>query len=624
MPRPKRSKVGAIPPAYLNGAVRRNPTREASICPDELSDDSEGLVTTDRRARPSKHNTTWMMSGGLGEGDVKDAHRKNKIPPPPKDENKEPGAPNGSVSSRSKAKGLRAQKRHAKMMSGSVVPAFTLTPPPPKLDDTSTNHQLENEGAGPVDALLGSGLQPVPSGLLEMDSESELGADPTVDADLEERAAAVRLAEIEADNTESIENLERSRNGIKNGKAPQEVESDDEEFNPEDESTPLQRPKAMAPEESGPVSPLAGPLASPNPRKRKMGSPEIQVPATPPVDADSQTSPELPTHNGSHSRTYIPASFDTNSLVNDDKVPEIFSETMAPPESSSSPEPPSSPAGPSNLALTEPYLVSVPNGTSNGRSQRKGKTSQKTPYSVKNSAKPIRNGDRPHNLTSAELCAQLAPRHRNRSKTPGQYDIPDSSDREIDTSALGPEDDELGLLSPKRRNTRKIQPSSPRPRVPRAIRKGAIKSQQLAAKRAQNMPGREKGGKSREKRLAKAAQGGLVSLGNSSEIYIDGNRHKGSKTYAGRHVGFVPARISAESETLAKKEAALAAEDDDSLTPIPEDREPAAKAGGKGKAKGKEREPLAAKQEYFDEVDAHVMLFEDLTPHSSSLNEDAR
>ena len=111
MPRPKRARIApsiltssaanTLPTSPQERAVPEQPSDRIA----EVSDDSEGIVTTSKKLTNLKGvpKKDVYMSGGLGPGDVKDAHRK-------------PGArrpkPTGTLLDTSRA------KEHAKAIEG--------------------------------------------------------------------------------------------------------------------------------------------------------------------------------------------------------------------------------------------------------------------------------------------------------------------------------------------------------------------------------------------------------------------------------------------------------------------------------------------------------------------------
>jgi hypothetical protein len=236
---------------------------------------------------------------------------------------------------------------------------------------------------------------------------------------------------------------------------PQQSEydhDDEDDFNPEDESTPLNLPKTRATTTSS-----AAP--SSNPRKRKLSA--VEVP---------QSSPTLPSLGNMGGEEMIPATGplsdeveERNSTASSPQehplssieartvTPEPLSETMAPPHSSSP-----TPSSPKISLLTQP-------APRRGRRTLRGRTppprTQDSPISsppslthspngpIKTTAKPQpkrQSAPPPSAFSTAQLQA-LLPRRRRRAPR-DTFDIASSED-EVDVSGLASEDDELSHLA---------------------------------------------------------------------------------------------------------------------------------------------------------------------------------
>ena len=252
-------------------------------------------------------------------------------------------------------------------------------------------------------------------------------------------------------------------------------EYDDEEdnFSPEDESTPLNLSKARDVTSS----------STSNPRKRKLAA--AQVPrSSPPVPSDEEfelqafISASVSHHedvDASHSSDEPPLP----SIEVQDVNAEPMSETMAPPVSSSSspsaePEPASYRAAQRLRAERE-----VPRGRRRHRERTPPSHTQDSPISsppslthspnlraAKAAPKPNKRQALPPNaLSTAQLQALLPRRRRRGARDP--YSI--GSDDEIDVSGLASDDDELThstIRAPPSR--RSIVPRLPPPgRAPR-------------------------------------------------------------------------------------------------------------------------------------------------------------
>ncbi|KAK2626041.1 hypothetical protein QTJ16_004303 [Diplocarpon rosae] len=256
---------------------------------------------------------------------------------------------------------------------------------------------------------------------------------------------------------------------------PLDYDDDDEDFNPEDESTPLNLSKTRDLASSSAAS-------SANSRKRKLST--VQAPRSSPplispkdVEADEAIPATYPSsyeqerENAEPSPEPIRLSIEARS-----ETPEVLSETMAPPQSSSSIPP--SPELPSR----------VQRAPSRGRRSLRGRTppprTQDSPISSPPSlthspnrpvhvfAAPSRKAQRiappPSTFSTAQLQA-LLPRRRTRNAARDPFDIPSSED-EVDVSGLAPGDDELSHLNVHARARRQ---ASVRARTPAPVKKGA-------------------------------------------------------------------------------------------------------------------------------------------------------
>ena len=224
------------------------------------------------------------------------------------------------------------------------------------------------------------------------------------------------------------------------------------DFRPDDESTPLVKSLSQSVGQR-----TSSPRPTSGPRKRKQSPPEVQVPASqaqhqrsptpsdrfqslraedafelPPDDEDNeQPEPTLPRL----SQTRIPS-------------PQIFSDILAPPQSSSSPTKPS----PRLVRRARPK----PPGTGEVDGRKQGTRASispspqlnTTPSRISPTKKKALQPPKP--LTTASL-QNLLPRRRTRQKPPSTYDIPSSSSSssnsyaELDTTKLDEDEDELSF-----------------------------------------------------------------------------------------------------------------------------------------------------------------------------------
>jgi hypothetical protein len=260
-----------------------------------------------------------------------------------------------------------------------------------------------------------------------------------------------------------------------------EYDDEEDDFNPEDESTPLNLSKTRDMTSSSSTS---------NPRKRKLSA--AQVPrSSPPVPSDGELEAQDSIASGSHAQE----SEEEPQSSNEAPLPSIeaqhvnaepMSETMAPPLSSSpSPEPPSyraaqrlraereAPRGRRRLRdrtppVTQDSPMSSPPSLTHSPNLPAAKTASKT---NKGQAPP------PSAFSTAQLQALLPRRRRRGPRDP--YDIGSSED-EIDVSGLASDDDELTHSAiravPSRRSIiPRIPPSGKAPRKSKLVPKPAAK-----------------------------------------------------------------------------------------------------------------------------------------------------
>jgi hypothetical protein len=349
-------------------------------------------------------------------------------------------------------------------------------------------------------------------------------------------------------------------------------DEDEDDFNPEDESTPLNLSKNKN------MSSSSAPSSS-NPRKRKLST--VQVP---------QSSPTLPSPRAISPDEAIPS---TEQEVAEDQMeseldeaepddlpipsierphtPEILSDTMAPPRSSSSSLP--SPEMPSRMRRapsrgrrtlrnrtpppqTQDSPISSPPSLTHSPNRPPLKIAKPKP---KNAAPP------PSTLSTAQLQALLPRRRRRQARD--TFSIP-SSEEEVDVSNLASEDDELSHISVR----------------PRSRRGNALN-------RTPSLPSK------------KPAKGKQVPKGKEPIT---------KRTYGSRQ----KPNLTSDKENNAEIEVDV--DVDDSLGPIPDDEGGARESENSQEMEmriGKELKQAARK---FKEVDKWELEFEEITASSSS------
>lgn len=347
-------------------------------------------------------------------------------------------------------------------------------------------------------------------------------------------------------------------------------DKEEDDFNPEDESTPINLSKTRAMTTSTAES-------SSNPRKRKLSAVQVPrsspslpssgrieaeetIPATGPLDDEEEETQEHEEQDEDQ-RDSSPQEDPILSVEARSVTPEPMSETMAPPMSSSSP--PSSP---------EPPLPTRTAPIRARRTLRGGRTppprtqdspissppslthSPNRPTAAATKHKPKRQAPPPSAFSTAQLQALMPRRRRRADRDP--FDIASSED-EVDTSGLASDDDELSHLNARARIRR---PTGILARTPAPLKK-------------------KKPGPNPKEPAAKRTYGGANGTSDKeNEGEID---------------------------------------PDDSLAPLPDDGENAAEEDSQELEKriGKELKRAARK---FAEVDKWEMEFEDVTASSSS------
>lgn len=360
-------------------------------------------------------------------------------------------------------------------------------------------------------------------------------------------------------------------------------DEDEDDFNPVDESTPLNLSKTrnMASSSSGP--------SSSNSRKRKLSvvqaprssppllSPEIDADET--IPATYPSSDEEDREEAEHSLPEHPMP----SIEARDSTPEAFSETMAPPQSSSS----------SSSALSSPIQPLQPQrASSRGRRPLRGRTppprTQDSPISsppslthspnrsthavaaaaavptTRKARKPV---PPPSTFSTAQLQA-LLPRRRTRHASADPFDIPSSEeDDEVDVSRLASDDDELSHLHVPTR-ARRRGASIAQVRTPAPLKRGPKASKQAAAAKPKSAVKRTYG--------ARAAAAAASDKENEVDTEVD---------------------------------------PDDSLAPVADDGGSAEDSQELERRVGRELKQAARK---FQEVDKWELEFEEITASSSS------
>ncbi|KAF2805564.1 uncharacterized protein BDZ99DRAFT_107285 [Mytilinidion resinicola] len=474
MPRPKRTKVASTRVAQSQAptavATRRNPPRHAPLEPVQISGDGDGLVIAATRPRrrnpwdlPEEPDVDYTMTGGLGEGDVAGAHKLMPDPYEAKSaaeakakraakkvtpEKKHANAIEALKKKRNEAAEAKAKKArkdpfpevvvHSRRSSGGQAtelssenneePTSAQKPAP-----SPTPSPSPAKGAYPASALKAQGTPAMETSMMALTNFKRRSRQPSI----------LRMVQQpSSDNNDSDVDL----NFL-------------DDFNPDDESTPVHVHKRTGGEEAGQESTLRSTSTgqSSGSKKRKAPSPEVQVlassppaPSSPPADFP-QSSPL--------SRLATPSEHILETQENQPSVSlpqapeEVWSSTMAPPLSSS-PEPSSPSKQPeerhSKRRKTNEFddLYDVTPRASDDEAEVAPSAKPKIPVKAK---KPTRAPT----LSTAKLQA-LLPRRRQRPRRAAEkedeFDIPSSDS--LDTHMLDSDQDELSIVAPRRRVTK--------------------------------------------------------------------------------------------------------------------------------------------------------------------------
>ena len=212
---------------------------------------------------------------------------------------------------------------------------------------------------------------------------------------------------------------------------------DDEldDFQPDDESTPLM--KSMS--QSNAQQTSSSSRQTSGSRKRKLATPEVQVPASQLLDPPS-SSPSVPPqepedlYDLSAAAAQRPEPTLPRKRSTQTPQRQIDSDTLAPPRSSS-PEKPKARKTRSKATKAAPRP----------RQPRRKQLSQAPSPLSSTSTNPSPVKPIPLKPLTTATLQNLLPRRRARPKPRGEYDIPSSSDVELDNTGLGEDEDELSF-----------------------------------------------------------------------------------------------------------------------------------------------------------------------------------
>ena len=571
MPRPKRSKVAPSAPIPLphlaKSAVASAAQKQRDIFSPAssgrvttTSDDSDGLVVSKKTGARGKglKGQEYTMSGALAPEDI----GSTRLKPP-------------SNQTRATLSKIAREADYAKKMAeAKAVRDVTQTEAAAELDQIPSSIPTESVVA-PMPSGLGMGNSSAINGV-QMGLGSRIGETPRqqlsiLGATFKKRARQPSLLQMLQARNDPSDNLD---------------DDDLDDFRPDDESTPVI--KSMSQPDAQHTS--SSSRQTSGSRKRKLATPEIQVPAS--QTRDLPSSPPVPPQDQEEVYDLPPEEDEVRPeprlpQQNATRTPQrqLDSDTLAPPHSSSSPEE----AKPRKIHAKTTKTTTRPQQQTKRKNQQP--SSAPPPLSSHASAtsanpSPLKPTTTLKPLTTATL-QNLLPRRRvrpSKNTTRGEYDFPTSSDVELDNTALGEDEDELSFhatMKMRRRKKKKNDGST-------------TNSTAMQQKRT---------GKEREK-------------GKGKEVPLNDKR---------------------VSRTYTKKTTTALVEPDDDVENadnyhFPEDEDEDENGGdGRGRSKSPALLDARAKDEMkrlavkFREVDEYALDFEDLTGgNSSSQMRDAR
>ena len=544
MPRPKRPKVVHTVPTIRRptlGATSSTQQQLRNVSPassgrvTNATDDSDGLVTTHKAAAGMKRpvgGEDFTMTGALGEEEA----GVTRLRPPSKRTVEEVTR----IAREAEYASIAADRRRAREIAAGT--------PSDQIQIPST---LQSEAGSRPGSRAGlSAVQSRRPSLVSRGHQTPLAHSSTLGAAMFKKRP----------RQPSLLQMVQSSQTVQS-----ELGDDDEDlydFRPDDESTPLDKSRTQSHGLGSSSS-----RRTSGSRKRKLAMPEVQVPASQSTNIPSSPSAVLSQPLAQESGSDQQEEESTAELAlpqrhtSQDLPQEIFSDTLAPPQSSSSPPPARSKGSTARKASAQNALTSK----TSKRHQPNDVASSRVPNATTSTTtSPVRQPLKP--LTTATL-QNLLPRRRTRQRPQkGAYDISSSSEVELDTTHLGEDEDELSFqaTSKLRRKTK-----TPARTIPPFSKKRAAK-----ATAKQTPAGGEKG-----KRV--------------------------SRTYTRKKLSESDAGSGGEED------------EDDSLGPA--SLKKLSKGKGEGEFDGKTKEEMVRLAAKFAEVDDYALEFEDMTGSSSQM-----
>ena len=434
MPRPKRSKVAPSAPVTLRRVAQAVVTVSAAQKQKDLfspassgrltngSDDSDGLVVAKRTGSRGKDAIPqeYTMSGALAPEDI----GATRLKPPSNKIRATLTRIARDADHAQAAENARTRRAAQARTEPEQIPSSFLEES--LLGRNSSIDSSQSPARNNSHATLGSRIQETP----RLQS-SMLGG-----AMFKKRPRQPSLLQM-----------------VQSQQQVQDEVDDDDMYNflPDDESTPLI--KSLSQPRGHTIS--SSSRQTSGSRKRKQATPEIQVAASqsqsdyphsspssiPPQPPEPQEVFDLPAEED-EPRPTLPRYRSAQSLET-----KIHSDTLAPPQSSSpaKAQPQHTRRNPSKA-----YKPVQPKGQP---PKRKDPSTAPSPMSsTSTQISPIR--PKPLKTLTTATLQNLLPRRRVRGRPKGDFDIPSSSDVELDTTGLGEDEDELSFHTTKVRRKR--------------------------------------------------------------------------------------------------------------------------------------------------------------------------
>ncbi|KAI9832661.1 MAG: hypothetical protein M1819_004246 [Sarea resinae] len=444
MPRPPRSKVAPSAPASRvkkptvgKATSSQHRLRAEDILADDGSSDSSTPLTTKRKVpRLSRlaANEKIEMKGGLGPGDVPDPTRRSRVL-------RQRAVNVASATDEKNAKAIEALKARKKAREGGVEIPGTV------------RKETESQGENVVGTTRATDQRP---GL-----RRKVPGTPGVD-----------------NSVLAIANFKRRprQPSILRMVRQDDTDEDEDDFNPDDESTPLKLDISKPHIDDEPTS-LSTPRSPPtsSSRKRKLTPPTVEVPRSSPPPAVSPSGESALNDQSSQSISLpdIEAIGEETRQESRDKhevAPELDSETMAPPRSSS-------PGSPEPISRTR----STRAGSKQTQSSRLAQAAKQTAPADFGSP-PARNKKaRRRDPVSTAALQNLLPRRRRRGPR-GDFDVLSSSEAEATPIVVDEDEDELTFVPNRKTAQRQSRAAkTTKPTVKKRGRPAKTKSTKLTA-----------------------------------------------------------------------------------------------------------------------------------------------